>query len=137
MSTYLAHRPGTVEARDPFAMLNIPTFLRGDQRALCAEHDPELWFDKDNEEARRICHRCPLQPGCGQWGFERREWGVWAGVGSGGHRLGTKHQLRRADEARRQQALQLVASGLPATVVARQVALSVNTVQRYMREAAA
>jgi hypothetical protein len=83
MSTYLAHRPG-VELRDPLAGLAIPAFLRGGERAACADHPAEWWFPNSEASnwqlAARICDHCPLLHGCREWGIEHLEAGVWGGL---------------------------------------------------------
>jgi WhiB family redox-sensing transcriptional regulator len=57
--------------------------------AACLDHDPELFFpvgDSDParlqaEDAKRICHTCPVIEQCAQWAVESRmESGVWGGL---------------------------------------------------------
>lgn len=47
--------------------------------ALCAEHDPEIWFDgKRRKEARQICAECPVAAKCRVHGADEYR-GVWGG----------------------------------------------------------
>lgn len=53
-------------------------------RALCAQADPEVWFpDPGNAVviARRICRRCPVQAQCLEYALDHNErFGVWGGT---------------------------------------------------------
>jgi hypothetical protein len=131
---------GSTPQEEPLATVVPPTFLRKDTRALCADHDPELWFDGDNKQAKDICHRCPLQAGCGQWGFARQEWGVWAGHGSGQRRLGHTPGPRKSGEQRDDnvtQAVKLRDRGLSYTEIALRLGVTWGTVKKYLSERAA
>lgn len=57
--------------------------------AACLDHDPELFFpvgDSDTarlqaDDAKQICHTCPVIEQCAQWAIESRmETGVWGGL---------------------------------------------------------
>ncbi|MEV7465577.1 WhiB family transcriptional regulator [Streptomyces kronopolitis] len=57
--------------------------------AVCREEDPELFFPVGNtgpallqiEEAKAVCHRCPVMGQCLQWALEsRQESGVCGGM---------------------------------------------------------
>jgi WhiB family redox-sensing transcriptional regulator len=58
-------------------------------RGLCGEEDPELFFPIGNsgpallqiEEAKAVCHRCPVMDECLQWALNGAlaEFGVWGG----------------------------------------------------------
>lgn len=52
--------------------------------ALCADSDPEIWFDAELEyAAKRICGECPAQEACFEFamaGGEGTSYGVWGGV---------------------------------------------------------
>ncbi|GAO10823.1 WhiB family transcriptional regulator [Streptomyces lydicamycinicus] len=57
--------------------------------AVCREADPELFFPVGNtgpallqiEEAKAVCHRCPVMGQCLQWALEsRQDTGVWGGM---------------------------------------------------------
>jgi WhiB family redox-sensing transcriptional regulator len=58
-------------------------------RALCRDEDPELFFPIGNtdpaliqaEEAKKVCHRCPVIESCLQWALESgQDAGVWGGM---------------------------------------------------------
>ena len=57
--------------------------------AACLAEDPELFFPtgvngpalEQAEEAKAVCHRCPVQEPCLQWALDtRQEYGVWGGL---------------------------------------------------------
>ncbi|WP_030982754.1 WhiB family transcriptional regulator [Streptomyces sp. NRRL S-1813] len=57
--------------------------------AVCREVDPEIFFPVGNtgpallqiEEAKAVCHRCPVMGQCLQWALEsRQDAGVWGGM---------------------------------------------------------
>jgi WhiB family transcriptional regulator, redox-sensing transcriptional regulator len=59
-----------------------------DNRILCAQTDPELFFPEKNtgrgsgKEAKAICQRCEVRLECLEGALERRErYGVWGGLG--------------------------------------------------------
>jgi WhiB family redox-sensing transcriptional regulator len=55
-----------------------------DERALCAQTDPDLWFPEKGgpvDKAKQICARCPVQLNCARAGKDER-WGVWGGLSS-------------------------------------------------------
>ncbi len=61
----------------------------------CRSHDPELWFAEHTaqvEQAKALCHGCPVREGCLAGALEREEpWGVWGGqVFVGGQVVATK-----------------------------------------------
>lgn len=49
----------------------------------CRENDAELWFaerEAEVEQAKALCHACPVREGCLAGALERQEpWGVWGG----------------------------------------------------------
>ncbi|ORB93971.1 Transcriptional regulator WhiB2 [Mycobacterium persicum] len=50
--------------------------------ALCAQSDPELWFDEKGAErkAKLVCQSCPVRRECLLLALEQREpFGVWGG----------------------------------------------------------
>lgn len=67
------------------------------ERALCAQTDPEVFFPERGEpttEAKRICRMCEVQAECLEYALDRRErFGVWGG---------TSERERRAVIARRE-----------------------------------
>ena len=57
--------------------------------AACREVDPELFFPIGNsgpallqiEEARQVCHRCPVMDECLRWAIDSgQDAGVWGGM---------------------------------------------------------
>lgn len=61
--------------------------------ALCAQIDPDLWFDYDEHTrrakerqrqvavAKAICASCPLLMACRDYGLETRQpYGIWGGL---------------------------------------------------------
>ena len=58
-------------------------------RAACLDEDPELFFPIGNtgpallqiDEAKQVCHRCPVVEDCLQWALESgQDAGVWGGM---------------------------------------------------------
>lgn len=93
MTTYHATHVGALQPRDPFASITVPPFLAGPQRPLCADRDPELWFENISEdayntrsrqglipEAVKVCMECPLIRPCQLWALEHGEHGIWGGL---------------------------------------------------------
>jgi WhiB family redox-sensing transcriptional regulator len=68
--------PGTLvqEARD----------LDWQDRALCAETDPEAFFPEEGSltaAAKRVCQTCEVQPECLAYALRNREqYGIWGGL---------------------------------------------------------
>ena len=58
-------------------------------RAACRDHDPEMWFStgKQGDEAKAICHRCPVQRECGDYADTTHVYGIWAGQRKPIHQL--------------------------------------------------
>jgi WhiB family redox-sensing transcriptional regulator len=57
--------------------------------AACREVDPELFFPIGNtgpallqiDEAKQVCHRCPVMEPCLEWAVESgQDAGVWGGM---------------------------------------------------------
>lgn len=54
--------------------------------AACVGEDPELFFGTASDacaenEAKRVCARCPVVVECRRWALESgEEWGVWGGL---------------------------------------------------------
>jgi WhiB family redox-sensing transcriptional regulator len=72
----------------PALGLELPEFLGADQRAACAEEDPELWFSfsadaEGVEVAKAICGGCPLLRPCTAWGLTHAVHGIWGGLTEG------------------------------------------------------
>lgn len=63
-----------------------PDYFEWADLALCKTIDPELFFDKyeeDSEIARAVdsmCDACPVQQECGIMGKTTKRHGVWGGV---------------------------------------------------------
>ncbi|MFE0059847.1 WhiB family transcriptional regulator, partial [Streptomyces sp. NPDC059003] len=60
------------------------------RRAACADEDPELFFpvgatgpaERDQEEAKRVCRRCPVARQCLAYALRSGQTsGVWGGKG--------------------------------------------------------
>ncbi|MFC8454219.1 WhiB family transcriptional regulator [Kitasatospora sp. NPDC057223] len=57
-------------------------------RAVCRDEDPELFFPIGNtgpallqaQEAKSVCHRCPVMEQCLTWALTTSETGVWGGT---------------------------------------------------------
>lgn len=62
------------------------------ERALCRQHDPEIWFpesrghrrERQQEFARSVCSTCPVMRQCGDYAEELRAGfygvvGIWGG----------------------------------------------------------
>lgn len=58
-------------------------------RALCRDEDPELFFPIGTagpaatqvDQAKIVCHRCPVEADCLTWALETgQEAGVWGGT---------------------------------------------------------
>lgn len=54
------------------------------------------------EEARRICHRCPVMLLCQDWALTtREEYGVWGGLSENERRNVLRHRARNAAKTRK------------------------------------
>jgi len=52
-------------------------------RALCAQTDPAIFFPSEGESAgpaKAVCAVCPSRLPCLEWSLERDELGVWGGM---------------------------------------------------------
>ncbi|MBC7550665.1 MAG: WhiB family transcriptional regulator [Cellulomonas sp.] len=58
-------------------------------RAACLDEDPELFFPIGNtgpalhqiEQAKAVCHRCPVLETCLKWALESgQDAGIWGGL---------------------------------------------------------
>jgi WhiB family redox-sensing transcriptional regulator len=74
-------------------------------RAVCRDHDPELFFPvgtgeparRQTDRARSVCLGCPVRAACANWALDAGiEEGVW-----GGHSPAERRLLRRPLNARR------------------------------------
>ncbi|MFC4554203.1 WhiB family transcriptional regulator [Georgenia faecalis] len=75
--------------------------------AACLTEDPELFFPIGNtgpalvqiEEAKAVCHRCPVIDTCLKWALENgQDAGVWGGM-SEDERRALKRRTARARRA--------------------------------------
>lgn len=77
--------------------------------ASCLEEDPELFFPIGNtgpavlqiEEAKAVCHRCPVAETCLNWALDpdtRQDHGVWGGM-SEDERRSMKRRAARVQRA--------------------------------------
>ena len=49
----------------------------------CRGKDPSLWYPTRGEscdEAKRICHECPVELACREYGIDNETIGVWGGL---------------------------------------------------------
>jgi len=58
--------------------------LRWQERALCAETDPEAFFPEkggSTREAKRVCRSCEVRAECLEYALEHDErFGIWGGM---------------------------------------------------------
>ncbi|GGS26839.1 transcriptional regulator WhiB [Streptomyces aureoverticillatus] len=82
-----APAPGTRRRMD-----EVPLRQEWIQRAACADEDPELFFpvgstgpaERDQEEAKRVCERCPVARQCLTYALRSGQTsGVWGGKDEG------------------------------------------------------
>jgi WhiB family redox-sensing transcriptional regulator len=71
--------------------------------AACRDADPELFFPIGNtgpallqiEEAKRVCHRCPVMESCLHWAIDSgQDAGVWGGLSEDERRAYKRRALR-------------------------------------------
>ena len=64
---------------DPAVSRQPATFLDGTE--ACAGVDPEVFYARNPEPAKKVCRRCPLKHRCRDWALETRQaFGVWGGL---------------------------------------------------------
>ncbi|MFF1874313.1 WhiB family transcriptional regulator [Streptomyces sp. CB03911] len=77
-------------------------------RARCRDLDPELFFPLGNtgpalrqaEEAKAVCHTCPVRERCLAWAVETgQEAGVWGGTSEDERRALKRRAARRRTSA--------------------------------------
>lgn len=73
-------------------------------QAECRFEDPELFFPIGNtgaalrqiDEAKAVCHRCPVMDACGRWALRTGQVaGVWGGLSED-----ERHAVKRAIQRR-------------------------------------
>jgi WhiB family redox-sensing transcriptional regulator len=104
-------------------------------RALCAQVDPELWFPEKGctaqaLAAKRICRRCPVKAPCLADALERHaQDGIWGGLTYYERlELGVPQPGRRLVSARAHARL---LTALPVPDAARELGVSERTVHRW------
>jgi WhiB family redox-sensing transcriptional regulator len=123
----------------------------------CRNEDPELFFPigsspqalAQEEEAKRVCWRCPVMQRCGQWAVEtRQDAGVWGGMSERDRRLLHRRDGRRTFRPGQMSAsdhiityqlrefLALQAKGFKPIDIARGLSTNVQTVNNVLRKLA-
>ena len=80
--------PGTVEVIVPLAHVVVRPEdvddLGWQERALCAQTDPEAFFPEkggSTREAKRVCRSCEVRAECLEYALENDErFGIWGGL---------------------------------------------------------
>lgn len=89
MSAELFHPDSTWLARPLLTLVNADYHDAEDEqdwqeRALCAQADPEAWFPEkggSTREAKKICLDCPVRAECLEYALANEErFGVWGGL---------------------------------------------------------
>lgn len=71
------------------------------ERGACRFEDPELFFPlgesgpsvRQIEQARAVCHRCPVLGECRAWALRNSEYdGVWGGMTAGERRAAVRRR---------------------------------------------
>jgi WhiB family redox-sensing transcriptional regulator len=79
-------------------VLDSPAELDWQERALCAQTDPEAFFPEkggSTREAKRVCMSCDVRVECLEYALRNCEWfGIW-----GGKSERERRRLLRATEA--------------------------------------
>lgn len=77
------------------------------ERAACREEDPDLFFPigttgpalVQTEDAKTVCHGCPVRAECLRWALENgQDTGVWGGLDEAERRTLKRRSRRRAKE---------------------------------------
>ena len=82
---YPPHDGAGVERElDEVFPLDVEEELRWQDRALCAQTDPEAFFPEkggSTREAKRICTTCPVRAECLEYALANDErFGIWGGL---------------------------------------------------------
>ena len=74
------------------------------EEALCAQSDPELWFEERTSLARdaiSICSRCPVMEECRQFAIDNEiDHGIWGGMTAKQRRREIRIAKRKSQKAR-------------------------------------
>jgi WhiB family redox-sensing transcriptional regulator len=104
-------------------------------RALCAQVDPELWFPEKGQTsqaltAKRICRRCPVRADCLAAALEQHaQDGIWGGLTYYERLdLDVPQPARRLKSARAHARL---LTALPVPEAARELGVSERTIARW------
>lgn len=112
--------------------------------ANCRGKDTEIFFPvAANQDvwAKRICSGCEIRQGCLDWSIDSaQQFGIWGGLteeerraearyrnGWSGHRAADKRRAQRYERA-----AELHKAGLPVFAIARELHITVQTVERYL-----
>uniref|UniRef100_A0AAU2VHU8 Transcriptional regulator WhiB n=1 Tax=Streptomyces sp. NBC_00008 TaxID=2903610 RepID=A0AAU2VHU8_9ACTN len=77
------------------------------ERAACRDEDPDLFFPigttgpalVQTEDAKAVCHGCPVRAECLRWALENsQDTGVWGGLDEAERRALKRRSRRRAKE---------------------------------------
>jgi len=81
----------------------ISLFIR--EEALCAQSDPELWFEEKTSLAREaisICSQFPVMEECRQFAIDNEvDYGIWGGMTTAQRRRERRIAKRKSREFRR------------------------------------
>jgi WhiB family redox-sensing transcriptional regulator len=76
--------PGVVDDAELVFPLDVEAELRWQDRALCAQTDPEAFFPEkggSTREAKRVCTTCPVRTECLEYALASDErFGIWGGL---------------------------------------------------------
>lgn len=80
----------------------ISLFIR--EESLCAQSDPELWFEEKTSLAREaisICSQCPVMEECRQFAIDNEvDYGIWGGMTTAQRRRERRIARRKSQKAR-------------------------------------
>lgn len=78
-------------------------FIR--EEALCAQSDPDLWFEERTilaREAISICSQCPVMEECRQFAIDNDvDYGIWGGMTTAQRRREIRIAKRENQKVRR------------------------------------
>jgi WhiB family redox-sensing transcriptional regulator len=89
-------------AAEALAALAVGVPLPWQDRALCAQADPEAWFPEkggSTREAKRVCQACPVRAECREYALETdQRFGIWGGLSEQERRRARRGEVARIDE---------------------------------------